>query len=140
MTRMFLFTTLAMSQAHAGPLLNIEQPRRNYKNETYNIKCVTECAIEVSGTEKAKKLSLSKDLLAKTKEVIQVEKPANYQGTDRLTLYKVSGSDGPKKFDLRLGHPTSYSGEEYLKYAKVVSLLEELKHIIFLETSTQVSK
>lgn len=140
MTRMFLLTTLAVSHAHAGLLLTIEQPRRNYQNDKYKIKCVTECALEVSGTEKAKKLSLSKDLLSKTKEVIEAEKPQNYKGTDRLTLYKISGSDGSKKFELRLGHPTSYTGEDYLKYSNMVNLLEQLKHMIFLETSQEVKK
>lgn len=140
MTRMLLLTTFAVSHAHAGLLLNIEQPRRNYQNEKYKIKCLKECAVEVSGTEKAKKLSLSKELLSKTKEILEAEKPADYKGTDRLTLYKVSGSDGSKKFDLRLGHPTSYTGEDYLKYSKMVNLLEELKHIIFLETSQEVKK
>lgn len=45
----------------------------------------------------------------------------------RLVMYRIEARDGKNKLELVLGYPLSYQGEEYTKYANVISIIEDLK-------------
>lgn len=126
-----------VSYAEAGVTLKLQHPRYPSKVEdTYSVKCEKDCAVEIISNDPAKGTATSEPLQTKIKELLNLytsgflpKEPVKQQ----RILYKLTASDGTKKFDLVIGNPMDYVGVEYTKFSQLINVIEEIKYAMRTE-------
>ena len=129
--RTLFISTILVSFAHAGVSLNIEHPRNpSTAKDLYKINCNGKCQLEIKSGTPAAGVTTSKLFRTKIKKILEMkikgDLPKSKEGA-RLVMYRIKAAYGNEKLDLVLGYPLSYQGDEYNKYANVISIIEDLK-------------
>lgn len=135
--RIVLLSTIFVSFAQAGVSLQIEHPRNPSKvKDLYHVKCNGKCVLEMKTPSIVKGSTFSKIYREKINSLFEMkvkgDLPRSHEN-DRLVMYKIEVKDGKRSIDLVLGYPLSYMGEEYTKYANVISIIEDIKRNMKLE-------
>lgn len=134
---MILLSTIFVSFAQAGVSLHIEHPRNpSQAKDLYKVKCNGKCVLEMKTPSVAKGSTSSKVFREKINHLFEMKNKGDLPKShvnERLVMYKIEATDGKKSLDLVLGYPLSYIGDEYTKYANVISIIEEIKRNMKLE-------
>lgn len=135
---MLILNTTLLSFAHAGVSLQFEHPRYpSHETDHYSIKCESSCEIEVKSKQPLEGRSHSMHFQTKIKELLNLHAqgflPNELPGIPQKVLYKIEAQDGDKKFNLLLGYPKSYTGEQFTKYTQIISIIEDVKRSIISE-------
>lgn len=126
----------------AGVSINIVHPRRpSLQKDVYKAECGEKCEVEIFALEVKRGVAKADQLQTKIKELITLHGQGFLPKTGPLQkhqiLYMIEVSEGEKKVDITLGYPKSYAGAEFRKYSTLITLVEEIKRMMNLETGSE---
>lgn len=125
-----LLTYLYLIPAYAGISILIEHPRYPANDsDVYRVECLNKCKIDVSALESGVRTVEPKILQEKISKIFNAGQdgiPMPAKESHRY-LYRIKISEGSKKADFTLNYPLAYVGDEYVKYANLINLIEDLK-------------
>ena len=144
-TRRYMIKTIYVAivllvsfSAFAGVGFQLEHPRHpSGQKDHYIIKCEKLCSLEIQTPESIKGEAAAGILEEKVRELMKLHKnglfPKDLPSSQNKVLYKIKLDDGVTQFESTLGYPESYQAQEFTKFSKIISLVEEIKRLMKLE-------